>query len=105
MPGPRECDVLLGTEEGRAAAYECPQLQTIVWQPAWISRLVDIYELERKTHRFQDDLLATFGSPIEVYLCVNETQGVRVALEDDGRPHKCPMVRDIGESRRWDELS
>ena len=105
VPGPRGCDVLLGTEEGRAAAYECPQLQTIVWQPAWISRLMDIYELERKTHRFQDDLLATFGSPIEVYLCVNETQGVRVALEDDGRPHKCPMVRDIGESRRWDELS
>ncbi|PIL26128.1 hypothetical protein GSI_11883 [Ganoderma sinense ZZ0214-1] len=105
VPGRRDSDVLLGTEEARAAAYECPQLRTIVWEPSWSSRLVDTYDIERSTHRYQGDLLATFGSPLEVYLRVNEAQGVRVALEDDGRPNKCPMVRDLGESLRWDVLS
>ena len=105
MPGPNGSDVLLGTEEGYAAANECPQLRTIVWEPSWISRVTDIYELRRATHLYQDDLLATFGSPIEVYLRVNDTQGIRVALEEDGRCHKWTGVRDIEDSQRWNELS
>ncbi len=107
VPSPREADVLLGTGEGHAAANECPQLRTIVWEPSWISHLKKIHEIEQATYRYQDDMLATFGPPIELYLRVNETQGVRVALGDGGirRCHKWPEVRSIGESQRWDELS